>query len=64
MLFNSYIFLFAFLPVALAGYYAAARLQGPRACKVWLCVSSFAFYGWWNPLLSFCLAVPLRSTIY
>jgi alginate O-acetyltransferase complex protein AlgI len=51
MLFNSYIFLFAFLPVALAGYYAVARLRGPRACKLWLCASSLAFYGWWNPAL-------------
>ena len=49
MLFNSYIFLFAFLPVALLGYYTAARLLGPRACKLWLCTASFAFYGWWNP---------------
>ena len=56
MLFNSYIFLFAFLPVALVGYYAAARLLGPRACKLWLCASSFAFYGWWNPALVILLA--------
>jgi alginate O-acetyltransferase complex protein AlgI len=51
MLFNSYIFLFAFLPLALAGYYAAARLRGARACKLWLCAASFVFYGWWNPAL-------------
>ena len=49
MLFNSYIFLYAFLPICLIGYYALAHLYGPKPAKVWLCVGSFIFYGWWNP---------------
>jgi D-alanyl-lipoteichoic acid acyltransferase DltB (MBOAT superfamily) len=49
MLFNSYIFLYAFLPVALTGYYTLGHLYGPRPAKIWLCVGSFVFYGWWNP---------------
>lgn len=48
MLFNSYLFLFLFLPVALAGHYAAGKVS-PWFAAVWLCVMSFAFYGWWNP---------------
>ena len=48
MLFNSYIFLFAFLPAALSGYFLAGRL-GRRAAAVWLLGASFVFYGWWNP---------------
>jgi D-alanyl-lipoteichoic acid acyltransferase DltB (MBOAT superfamily) len=48
MLFNSFIFLTLFLPVALAGYYLfGARL--PRMAAAWLCVVSIFFYGWWNP---------------
>ena len=49
MLFNSYIFLFAFLPVAVVGYYGLAQLYGSKAAKIWLCLASFVFYGWWNP---------------
>jgi D-alanyl-lipoteichoic acid acyltransferase DltB (MBOAT superfamily) len=49
MLFNSFIFLYAFLPVALVGYYGLAHVYGPFPAKIWLCVCSFVFYGWWNP---------------
>ncbi len=50
MLFNSNIFLFVFLPVAIAGYYLSAHYFGSAMAKVWLCVASFIFYGWWNPV--------------
>ncbi|MEJ1964031.1 MAG: MBOAT family O-acyltransferase [Gammaproteobacteria bacterium] len=49
MLFNSDIFLFAFLPLAVLGYYLLAHRQGVWSAKVWLCAASFVFYGWWNP---------------
>lgn len=49
MLFNSYIFLYAFLPVVLIGYYGLGRLNGSKPAKIWLCIGSFVFYGWWNP---------------
>jgi alginate O-acetyltransferase complex protein AlgI len=49
MLFTSYIFLFAFLPVALVGFFLAARLAGRHAAGLWLVAASFVFYGWWNP---------------
>lgn len=47
MLFNSYLFLFLFLPLALGGYYllGAVRLHW---AAMWLCAASFVFYGWWN----------------
>ena len=48
MLFNSYVFLFAFLPVSLAGFFAIGKLGG-RAASVWLIAASLVFYGWWNP---------------
>ncbi len=49
MLFNSNVFLFAFLPFAILGFYTLAQRRGPQAAKIWLCLASFVFYGWWNP---------------
>lgn len=45
MLFNSYIFLFAFLPVALAGWWLLKR-DGERF--LFLTLMSYVFYGWWD----------------
>jgi D-alanyl-lipoteichoic acid acyltransferase DltB (MBOAT superfamily) len=54
MLFNSYLFIFLFLPVALAGYFALGRV-GNLAPVVWLALASLVFYsvGNWQyvPLL-------------
>lgn len=48
MLFGSLIFVFAFLPVALAVYHWL-RVSGRRhAAKGWMVVSSIFFYGWWD----------------
>jgi len=43
MLFNSYPFIFLFLPVVLAGYFALGRL-GNLAAVIWLALASLAFY--------------------
>jgi alginate O-acetyltransferase complex protein AlgI len=43
VLFTSYAFLFAFLPVALAGFFLAARWTGRRAAALFLVASSFVF---------------------
>ena len=48
MLFNSYVFIFAFLPVSVAGFYLAASVEH-RLARGWLVLCSFFFYGWWNP---------------
>jgi alginate O-acetyltransferase complex protein AlgI len=59
MLFSSFAFIFAFLPLSLAGYAVAARL-GPRAGAFWLVSSSLAFYAYWKitflPLLLISIA--------
>ena len=58
MLFNSYVFLFAFLPIALAGFFFAGRLgRGPAAG--WLGTVSLIFYGWWQPLFLPVLVVSI-----
>jgi alginate O-acetyltransferase complex protein AlgI len=48
MLFNSYQFLFAFLPITLFGYFLAGKV-GPTASIAWLVLCSIAFYAYWNP---------------
>jgi len=48
VLFNSYIFIFAFLPIALVAFFAAGRFSIRLAGAV-LVLSSFAFYSWWDP---------------
>ena len=48
MLFNSYIFVFAFLPICLAGFYILKRFGSDRAVKIWLIAFSLWFYGYFN----------------
>ncbi|MFX6202043.1 MBOAT family protein, partial [Acinetobacter baumannii] len=47
MLFNSYLFIFLFLPVVLLGYFALGR-RGSVAPVVWLALCSLAFYSFSN----------------
>ena len=47
MLFNSYIFIFLFLPLCLAGFYLLQKKQATLA-KVWLTCFSLWFYGYFN----------------
>ena len=47
MLFNSYPFLFGFLPITLAGYFWLAR-YGRRPAASWLALASLGFYAWWD----------------
>ena len=58
MLFNSYIFLFAFLPLALIGYQIAAHWHR-QAVVLWLAFASLVFYGYWRPayLILLCASI-------
>ncbi len=49
VLFSSYVFIFCFLPVAVCGFFAFARVAGRTGAAGWLIAASFFFYGWWNP---------------
>ncbi|MDK9725448.1 MAG: MBOAT family protein [Sterolibacteriaceae bacterium MAG5] len=49
MLFNSYAFIFGYLPVTLAGFFLLAR-SSHRLAALWLAAASLFFYGWWNPV--------------
>lgn len=48
MLFNSYIFILAYLPVVVLVYFVLGR-RSYHAAILWLVSSSLFFYGWWNP---------------
>lgn len=50
MLFTSQAFILAFLPAVLLLYLKSLRLLGLRAALGTLTLSSFFFYGWWNPI--------------
>jgi D-alanyl-lipoteichoic acid acyltransferase DltB (MBOAT superfamily) len=58
MLFNSYLFIFVFLPATLIVYASLGRLA-PRAATGFLAAASLFFYGWWNPayLWLLCLSI-------
>lgn len=45
MLFNSYVFVFAFLPISLIGYYLAVNGKKEKMAKIWLIAMSLWFYG-------------------
>jgi D-alanyl-lipoteichoic acid acyltransferase DltB (MBOAT superfamily) len=49
MLFNSYLFIFAFLPVVLLVYWAARGHHRLELALAWLTLASLLFYGWWKP---------------
>jgi alginate O-acetyltransferase complex protein AlgI len=48
MLFNSYEFLFAYLPIVFLGYFFLAP-KSTKIAALWLALASLFFYGWWNP---------------
>jgi len=58
MLFNSYIFLLAFLPVTLLAFILVSRLHA-QFCVPLLGLASLVFFGWWNPqyLVLMCTSI-------
>lgn len=48
MLFNSFEFIFAFLPICLIGYIVILKVFNGRGYAVWLSLASIFFYGWWD----------------
>src|SRR5262245_54509537 len=58
MLFNSFVFLFLFLPVTYAVFWA---LRSARARYVWLAITGYVFYGYWDP--RFCLLMAFSTLV-
>jgi alginate O-acetyltransferase complex protein AlgI len=58
MLFNSFIFLFAFLPITYIVFWA---LRSTQARYIWLTVTGYVFYGYWDP--RFCLLMAFSTLV-
>ncbi|MCW8932690.1 MAG: MBOAT family protein [Gammaproteobacteria bacterium] len=50
MLFNSYSFIFFFLPITYLLYSWLEKFSNQRVKLIWLVLASLFFYGWWNPV--------------
>lgn len=48
MLFNSYVFIFVYLPIVLMGFFALGK-RNRFMGGLWLFAASLFFYGWWDP---------------
>lgn len=48
MLFNSYEFIFLFLPISFLGYFLLNKLRYSSLAITWLALCSLFFYSWWN----------------
>ena len=47
MLFNSYVFIFVFLPIVFFGFFRIGKYSHNLA-SLWLAAASLFFYGWWD----------------
>jgi alginate O-acetyltransferase complex protein AlgI len=54
MLFNSYEFIFLFLPITFIVFFQIAKYSH-QVAAAWLGAASIFFYGWWNPIYVFLL---------
>lgn len=59
MLFNSYPFIFVFLPLTWAGFFILNRFLTLRAALAWLVAASFVYYGWFIPQYIWILALSI-----
>ena len=61
MLYNSYIFIFLFLPITLLGFHLLSKKGHYKLTVSWLVAASLFFYGWWNPIY---IALIVGSAIF
>jgi alginate O-acetyltransferase complex protein AlgI len=48
VVFNSFAFIFWFLPIIMIGFFTIGRYS-PKMASLWVILCSFFFYGYWNP---------------
>ena len=48
MLFNSYEFIFLYLPIVFVVYFSLAHYRKTKAATFWLVIASIGFYGYWD----------------
>ena len=64
MLFNSWEYMFCFLPVMLAAYWLALRFLSRHVATIVLLAGSLFFYGWFMPKLAVVLVVSVLVNWY
>lgn len=66
MLFNSYIFVLAFLPLCITGYFLLNRLKTPLIAQIFLLGMSLWFYAWFNVsyLLIILISILINYGLY
>jgi alginate O-acetyltransferase complex protein AlgI len=61
MLFNSYVFIFVYLPITLLIFFGLTKFRFTKAATAWLFIASAIFYSYWSieylPLMLFSIAV-------
>lgn len=55
MSFNSYFFIFLFLPICVLGYFLLGKLNNKKIAKIYLILMSLWFYGYFNPWYLFII---------
>lgn len=63
MLFNSYEFIFGFLPIVLVVVRLLAAYRPPLA-PAWLALASLVFYGWWSPEYLWLLVASMAGNFW
>ena len=58
MLFNSFVFLFLFLPITYGVFWC---LRNARQRHIWLTITGYIFYGYWDP--RFCLLMVFTTLV-
>ncbi len=64
MLFNSYVFIFAFLPVVLLGFYGLKTAGNNNLSIIWLVLASVFFYAYFEPKYVFIIAASIVCNFY
>ncbi len=64
MLFNSYEFIFLFLPISLFGYAFVSNKVGQEPALSWLVLCSLFFYGWWNPAYLILIIISMVANFW
>jgi alginate O-acetyltransferase complex protein AlgI len=58
VLFNSQVFIFFYLPIALGGFFLIGRYH-QRAAAMWMAFASLVFYSWWDASYTVLLLVSI-----
>lgn len=58
MLFNSYAFIFWFLPIIILGFFSIGKYS-PKMASIWIVCGSLFFYGFWNPRYTYLLILSI-----